>query len=190
MRRHAIWLLTLPLLLTGVEGAHALANALVGVRGNELFASPSAGRHALPLVASVLAVVLLAALAARIRGAWTDSRRGVVLAAPFALLAPIAFVLLEVSEALALPRHSLLDAAFFVGFALQLPMAIGGYFVARALLRLTDDVRARLAARRPVPVAITRAPRVRTPLNQVLTSLASPDTARGRAPPFAAARSG
>jgi hypothetical protein len=46
-RRNAHWLLTLPVVLAGIEAAHALANSLTGAPASEVFASAASGRGAL-----------------------------------------------------------------------------------------------------------------------------------------------
>lgn len=144
MRKHAVWLVTLPLTLIGIESAHAAANALFGSPTAELFETPTTGRGVLPIVAALTLGAIVAGLAARIAGtSWTPrtSRR---LALPFMLVPPVGFVVLEVSEALAggagIDRTMLLGRTFLAGLALQLPFAIAGYVIARLLLKLSDDV--------------------------------------------------
>jgi hypothetical protein len=183
MRRKGAWFVVVPLVLASAEGAHALANVVVGESTHELFTSASSGRQALPLAAAALAVSLLAAVAARIR----SGHRPALTAAPFALLAPLAFVLLETTES-RLAHEALVDRGFVVGVALQLPVALAGYVLARLLLRLADEVGARLCAR---PARRPHAPvKLVTPLDVALAPAARRGSAHGRAPPPAAIRPG
>jgi len=54
VRRQAVWLVTLPLVLAGIEGAHAAANAALGAPEGEVFATAASGRDALMPVAASL----------------------------------------------------------------------------------------------------------------------------------------
>lgn len=164
MRKHAVWLVTLPLTLTCIESAHAAANALFGSPTAELFETPTTGRSVLPIVAALTLGAIVAGVAARIVGASWTPRTSRTLALPFVLIPPVGFVVLEVTEAFAgggIDRTTLLGRTFLAGLALQLPFALVGYVVARLLLKLSDDVGelvGRIAIRRlstaePVPVA-------------------------------------
>jgi hypothetical protein len=140
-------LATVPIALVGIEAAHAIANAVFGspAEDGELFASGSSGAALVPLLlASVLAVVAVS-LAGRVVGRWLVPRQARSIALPFAWLPPIAFVLLEVVEGLlhagAVPWGSTLEPTFLVGIALQIPFALAGYLIARALLRVSDGMR-------------------------------------------------
>jgi hypothetical protein len=190
VRLRAAWLVTAPLALAGVEVAHATANRLVGAPASELFESAESGRGALGLVVALLSAVVLGALAGRVLGLWSESARGRVVAAPFALPPPVAFVLLEAGEAIAdggaVGWHWLTAPVFAVGLALQLPVAVAAYALARLLLRLSDGIR-RLVVRHapprprrpPAAVSITLREDVRHCVACVRAS-------RGRAPPLSA----
>lgn len=162
MRNRLVWLVTLPIALAGVEAAHVVTNAVFGASGGaeaEVFTgSDSSPGLTLLLAALALGVVLLG-LVSRATGAWWVSRRSRAVAIPFACLPPSAFLLLEVLEGLlhsgTFPWGDLAGPTFLFGLALQLPFALAGYLVARALLRLSDRVhelirRRRRAPRRPV----------------------------------------
>ena len=78
---------------------------------------------------------------------------------PFALIPPLAFLAQELIERLAagLPAHAVLEPAVYVGLAAQVPVALAGFLVARALLRVADDA-ARALAPAP-PLTLRPAPR-------------------------------
>ena len=162
MRRQAVWWATAPIALAGVAVAHAASNAVFGSPGDpgaELFASAGTGsRLALPLAALAAAAVLVALLA-RVAGVWWVAPRSRTVAAPFACVAPLAFVLLELAEVghdpTAIPWSSLLAPAVLVGLVLQLPFALAGYALARLLLRASDRVRRALRRRPPARRAVT-----------------------------------
>ncbi len=152
MRRALIWLVTLPIALGGLEAAHALANATLGPPDDaiEVFASPGAGSEFVPFIAALALGLVLIGLGGRV--ARRLSGRSGSVALPFACVGPIGFVLLELVEDLlhagSLSAEFLLQPAFALGLVLQLPFALAGYFVARALLRLSDGVRSLIMRRR------------------------------------------
>lgn len=144
MRKHAVWLVTLPVALVGIEAAHALANAAFGAPDSEVLASGASGAGLIPLLAALLLAAVLCGLGGRVAGLWWAPRRSRAVALPFLLLPPLGFVVLELGEALTkspIEWHELLEPTFLVGLALQLPVALAGYLLARALLRLSDEVR-------------------------------------------------
>lgn len=152
MRRHAVWLVTLPVSLAGIEAAHALANLAFGAPHAEIFATDRTGAGLLPLIAALALATVLCSLAGRVAGLWWTPRSSRAVALPFLLLPPVAFVLLELGEALAASEPSwseLHEPTFLAGLALQLPVALVGYLLARALLRLSDDLRERVLGRQP-----------------------------------------
>jgi len=183
-----VWFITLPLALAGVESAHAAANAMFGAPAAELFDSPASGRNLLPLVVALALAATVVGLTARILGAGRTRRTSRALALPFVLLPPVAFVVLELGEALAgagIGWRTVSSATFVAGLALQLPFALGGYVVARVLLRFGDEVGellGRVALRHVwiFPAAIVAAGIER--LQPAL--LPAPATARGPPPRF------
>ena len=185
------WLVTVPIAVVGGESAHALANIVFGAPAGgraELFqGGPGAG--ALPLLASLVVAAILAGLAGRATGAWSTSHPAAA-RLPFALLAPALYVVQEHVETVlhtaAAPLGTLLEPTFLPGLLLQIPFALAGYAVARALVRIADGVRARVAARRrSVRVAGASAPR--WPSQPILAPSEAHRWAHsGRAPPVLA----
>jgi hypothetical protein len=137
--RTATWLLTIALTAVGVLAAHALSYRVTGTPAGDLHGYLA---HAPQLIA-VIVTVALATLAL-----WTRSPR--VRMWPFPTLALAAFVaqehverLLHTGELPWLGSHP----AFLVGVALQVPVALAVWLVARWLLRVVTAT----ATRRPAP---------------------------------------
>ena len=180
--------MTVPIAAVGCEWAHALANLVFGAPDggrSELFdGGPGAG--AIPLLVSLALAAILAGLAGRAAGAWSTSHAAAA-RLPFALLAPVLFIVQEHAETVlntgAVPFGTVLEPTFLPGLLLQIPFAIAGYAVARALVRLADSVRARVAARRrAAPRSCAFAPR--WPTHRVLAPSEAHRWAHsGRAPP-------
>ncbi len=196
MRRGAAWLVTLPIALVGIEAAHAFANAAFGSpeEAGEIFASAASGAELVPVLLALALALVLLGLGGRVAGRWWSPRGARSLALPFACLPLVAFVLLELMEALLhrghVPAELGFEPAFLAGLVLQIPFALTGYLVARLLLRLSDSVRT-LLLRRPA------APPLEPP--RVLPSLPRADPPRrarrggahlGRAPPIGLLLSG
>ncbi|HYX86719.1 MAG TPA: hypothetical protein VE777_17245 [Gaiellales bacterium] len=154
-RRRIAWLVVLPLALLGSEAAHAAADALFGSpagdRG-ELFDGAGPGAAAVPALIALAVAAVVLGLAGRVAGVWPATRCRAVARTPFAVLAPLAFVLQEHLELLLhtgrVPVGAALEPSFLPGLALQLPFALAGYVIARALLRLADGVRGLVSRRR------------------------------------------
>jgi hypothetical protein len=181
----------LPLVLSGIEGGHAIANLLFGSPTREVFAEPSSGRELLPVVTAAVLATLLVGLAGRVAGVWWSSHRQPLLARAFLLLPPAGFVLLELGEALASPAgggwHSVLGGTFAAGLALQLPVGLLGFALARWALSSSDELADRVAwggprtlASRPVCPCASRP-------DQADTGRSLIECLRGRAPPAPAA---
>ena len=147
VRTRALLALSVPLAAGGCLLGHAAGYALVGMsrRDAQLHGYLSFA----PQFLAICAALLAAALALRISG----RLRGRIAAWPFALLAPLAFSAQELIERLVagLPAHAVLEPAVFVGMAAQVPIALAGFFVARALLRVADAA-ARAFRTLPPPV--------------------------------------
>jgi hypothetical protein len=151
VRRSLTWALTLPLVLGGTEVAHALAYRLVypQLHARVLLATGHAYLAWLPLVLGVAGALAVAALvAAGIDAAHGRSPRELP-AWAFAVLPPAAFVLQEVLE---LSLHlgtfgwrALLAPTFLPGLALQLPLALVAYLLARLMLRTAEQLGRALA---------------------------------------------
>jgi hypothetical protein len=186
---------TLPIVLAGIEGGHAVANAVFGSPEGvkELFASPSSGSGILPIVALLAAGLVVLGLACRFAPRCWFPRQAQAIALPFVLLPPVSFMLLELTEAAvsrgAIPWHEAVRPTFVFGLVLQLPFALLGYALARLLLRVTDGVR-RLFARsfrsRLLPLAAAPSPRS---ADRALQGTRRGSPRLGRAPPAALAAS-
>ena len=154
---------------------HAAAYAVVGTSRRDALVHGYLS-YAPQFVAVCLACVATA-LALRVGG----RLQGRPSAWPFALVPPAAFAAQELIERLAagLPAQAVLEPAVVIGLVAQLPIALLGFLVARALLRAADEV---ALAFLPEPVLASP---VRVDRGDVssLVSLAPPATRRGRAPP-------
>lgn len=192
MRKHAVWLVTLPVALVGIEAAHALANAAFGAPGSEVLASEGSGAGLIPLLAALALAAVLAGLAGRVADLWWAPRSSRAIALPFVLLPPLGFVVLELGEALArspIEWEELLEPTFLVGLALQLPVALVGYLLARALLRLTDEVRQLVRRARRRPARLNPFSCVTFPADDPLHGSLVSSVGLARAPPLTATAS-
>ena len=196
MRRHFVWLVTLPLAVAGAELAHTATNRLFGSptrSGGELFDGSGAGRELLPLLIAVALTLVVVALAGRVAGFWRSPGRSPGLM-PFACVAPLVFVIQEHVESFLgtrqLPLTTVLDRSFLPGLALQLPFAAVAWLIARALLKVADGVRRLIGRKRPVPFA--GVPRVlRSKAQDSWLRLPRRSTAcSGRGPPLGAISAG
>ena len=158
MRRSAVWLAALPLMLCGSQLGHALAYRIAYPQAHVRVLAMLATGHSyfarLPLAIAAAGACLLVALAVTA----ADAARGVparpLPAWAFGLLPPLAFALQEMLE---LSLHTgtfawraVLAPTFAPGLLLQLPLALLMYFAARVLLRVAKRIG--LALRRPRPV--------------------------------------
>ncbi len=148
--RGRVWLVVLPLLAIGGEGAHSLLGifAPAGYQGAELFGGSFGDRTLLPLLLALAAVMLLGGLFA----ASAEGRSLRVSRTMVAVLPLVAFAIQEhVEYAIGHGGMSWTVAAhptFALGLALQLPFAVVACFAARCLLVLADAVVTRRAAPR------------------------------------------
>ena len=177
MRKRALLAFSLPLAAVGTLAGHAAGYAIAGMshRDAAVHGYLSFAPQFLGICLAALALAVLLRVSGRLQGrpaAW-----------PFALIPPLAFLAQELIERLAagLPAHAALEPAVYVGLAAQAPIALAGFLVARALLRVADDAVRALAPRpaftlRPAPAAV---PTV------AVAPGSSPDTPRrpGRSPP-------
>ncbi|HKP19738.1 MAG TPA: hypothetical protein VJT84_14775 [Gaiellaceae bacterium] len=189
MRRCALWLVTLPIALAGIELGHAIANATFGSPegAKELFASPSTGSGLAPLLGLFAVGLVVIGLACRFAPRWWFPRQARAVALPFVLLPPIAFALLELSEAAlhrgTIPWGEAVQPTFLFGLALQFPLALVGYALARLLLRASDRVRrffARSDRTRLLPLPALPLPRS---ADRALRGTRRGSPRLGRAPP-------
>jgi hypothetical protein len=183
VRRGLTWALTLPLLLGGIEAAHALAYRLVypQLHARVLLATGHAYLAWLPLLLGVSgALALVALVAAGIDAAHGRSPRDLP-AWAFAVVPPVAFVLQEVLE---LSLHlgtfgwrAVLAPTFLPGVALQLPLALLAYIAARLLLRTAERLGRALA---PVRLAALLEVRAAVPVEELFVRIAATSrTSRG-----------
>jgi hypothetical protein len=162
-----MWLLTAPILVVGLFAGHELGYRLAlphaEARGEVLEETGHSYFAYVPYLAAALAAVAVLALGLRVRTA-LGGRDRAAQSWNFAVLPPLSFVLLEVSERV---RHgdlafaTLLAPEVLFGLALQLPFAVAALLVARALLKLADAVGVALRRppeRRPRPSVPTRVP--------------------------------
>jgi hypothetical protein len=188
VRPPCVWFVTLPIALTGSELGHAVANLLLGSptgTGGELFASGGPGAGLVPWVAAAATAVVGLALANRALGTWTSRRT--VSALPFACLAPSFFVIQEHLELFlhtgGLPLGAVSEPTFLPGLALQLPIALAAYLVARGLLRVADATQ-RLLTLRPGPLLPGRpGPSLGRPVDERPLDPCRASRHSGRAPP-------
>jgi len=188
MSRKAVWLLTLPVALAGIEAAHALANLAFGPPHRELFEGTDSGRGLLLALGALGLASIVCWFAGRVAGVCSTPRSSRSVLLPFVLLPPVGFVLIELGEALAagsLRVEELERPTFLAGLALQLPAALAGYLLARALLRLGDELRERLrrTASRP---RRSRSSRDAWPTDELLGPSFLLAASPARAPPAAA----
>ena len=145
MNRRLTWLLTVPLMVGSLLAGHTVAYRLVD--------APSTGHgyfHYVPLVGAVLLALALCAL---VLEAVAVLRGEVRVASPpwaFALLPLGAFVIQEHLERLLYSGTSpVLEPAFLVGLAVQLPFGVVALLLARVLQSLAHAVGLALALREP-----------------------------------------
>jgi hypothetical protein len=112
---------------------------------------------------------------------------------PFALLAPAAFVVQEHLETLlhtgAAPFGTALQPTFLPGLLLQIPFALAGYAIARALVRLADGVRALIGRRQRTAHGGTKPAQAQPGYRAHLRTAAHRWAHSGRAPPRIASAS-
>jgi hypothetical protein len=164
------WLLTVALSAAGVLMAHAVAYSVTGTAPGDLHGYLS---HAPQLVAVIVTIAL------GVLALWSRSPR--VRLWPFPVLALVGFVAQEHVERLwhtgQLPwlgGHP----AFLVGLALQLPVALGVWALARFLLRAVTE-----EAPRRAPPRVSRLALVLEPVVSSLLTGRPPLAAAARAPP-------
>jgi hypothetical protein len=160
MRRGLAWALTLPLVLLGTEGAHALAYDLVypQAHGRILLQTGHGYLTWLPLALALGGAVALAALCAAVADAARGRPARELPAWAFALLPPVTFAIQELLELSlhtgTLGWRAVLAPTFLPGIALQVPLALAAYLAARLLLRTAERVGRALARPRVAHVSM------------------------------------
>ena len=178
MSRRLTWLLTVPLMVGSLLAGHAVAYRLVD--------ASSAGHgyfDYVPLVGAVLVALALCALVLETVAVLRGERRVSSPPLAFALLPVAAFVIQEHLERFLYSGTSpLLEPAFLVGLAAQLPFGLAALLLARLLQSLARAVGLALAEQEQPPHADL------TPLSPVSVALRRLDVlALGygeRAPPL------
>jgi hypothetical protein len=166
-RRTAAWVISLPLVVASWLGAHCLAYWLVSPGAEQHMGMHAEHGHAWLGYTPALAVWGLTLVVAGVVLCVGEGLRGRRPSRPpvrlFALLPPVAFVAQEHLERLAgsgsIPHDLVVEPAFLVGLALQLPFAVAALLLTRALyyvaFRLGHELAGRLALghplRRPPP---------------------------------------
>jgi hypothetical protein len=152
MARLRLWLVMLPLVAAGTQGAAALVDAFAprSYKTVELFARSNGSHALLPLAIALGAVVLLYALCSlaistpgprRLHG-WA-----------FACLPPLVFTVQEHVEYVLghghLPSTLVTNPIFLAGLLLQIPFAVAAYLVARALVTVAVAIAERASGSAP-----------------------------------------
>jgi hypothetical protein len=175
MRHRLTWLSTAPLMLGGLLAAHALGYRLAI---NDPHARADALSHSghdyfghLPLALVVCLGVLLTGLALQALAAFRGEPRRPATSPLIVLLSPAAFVAQEFVERLLhtgqIPWTIIVQPAFLIGLALQLPFALAALLLAWALDSAARAVGSALASAPrpafhvfvPAPVRVSAAPR-------------------------------
>ena len=150
LSRFRVWLMTMPLIVAGCELAHAFLGRVMlvdGGRDRELLEGGGFGSSLLPLLLAVGAALVLVGFAMlathRTLGEHRRIARWVFVALPISV-----FALQEQFEyAVAHGRPSpavFASGSFLVGIALQVPVAVVAYGLARLLFRVADLLGPRL----------------------------------------------
>ena len=191
MRQRLAWLSTAPLMFAGLIAGHQLAYRLVYTDAHARADAMASSGHAyfgfLPLALSVSFGVLLAGLALQAISGFRREHRRAATSPLIVLLPPIAFVVQEFTERLLhtgqVPWTVVVQPAFLLGLAFQLPFALAALIVAWLL-----DSAARAVGRafgdRPRPVFQIFVPEPA----RIVAAPRPAGLARGygeRAPPFA-----
>jgi hypothetical protein len=176
MRHRVAWLSTAPLMLAGLLAGHSVGYRLAysdpHARADALGHSGHSYFSYLPFALAICAGVLLAGLALHAISAFRGEPHRPAASPVIVLLPPVAFVAQEVTERLVhtgqIPWSIVLQPAFLIGLALQLPLALAALLLAWALDFAARAVGGALASMPrltfevevPVPVPATVRPRV------------------------------
>jgi hypothetical protein len=144
IRHRAAWLIPLPLAVASWLGAHSLAYWLVSPGGAEHMGRHAVSGHGHLGYAPALALWGLALVVVGVLVCVGEGLRGRRPSLPplrlFVLLPPVGFIAQEPLERLVgtggVPHTPVLEPAFLVGLALQLPFAIAALLLAHALKAL------------------------------------------------------
>jgi hypothetical protein len=162
MARLRLWLVMLPLVATGTEGAASLVDTFAPKKYEtvELFSRSNASHNLLPLAAALGSALLLCALWSFATSAPTARRLPRLL---FACLPPLAFALQEHVEYLVghghMPWTLAIDPTFAAGLLLQIPLTVAAYLLARLLVEVAVAIGERVSTARVAPQRAARAAR-------------------------------
>jgi hypothetical protein len=175
MRQRLTWLSVAPLMLAGMLTGHALGYRLAirdpHARSDALAHSGHAYLGYVPFALTVCLGVLLAGLALQAISAFRGEPRRPATSPVILLLPPAAFMAQELLERFLhtghVPWTTVLQPAFLVGLALQLPFALAALLLAWALDSAARAVGHALASAPrptfhvfvPTPVRVSAAPR-------------------------------
>ena len=175
MRHRLTWLSTAPLMLAGLLAAHALGYRLAisdpHARADALAHSGHGYFSYVPFALTVCLGVLLAGLALQALSAFRGEPRRPATSPLIVLLSPAAFMAQELIERFAhtgqVSLTTVIQPAFLIGLALQLPFALAALLLAWALDSAARTVGHALASAPrptfhvfvPAPVRISAAPR-------------------------------
>lgn len=199
MRKCVVWLVAIPLMLTGAELAHFLAFRIAYPNALERSLALQQSGHGyftwLPAVGGIALAVLLSAVFLHGTDARNARRRstGHTPFMRFAMLPPLAFALQEHLEALV---HSgsisgvVIAPTFMIGLLLQLPVALLAYLAARLLLGAAERVGRAFSRRSPAyrSTALCESPSWFALTIWPLRSAVLADGHAGRGPPVAGLR--
>jgi hypothetical protein len=176
MRHRLAWLSTAPLMLAGLLAGHAVGYRLAfsdpHARADALGHSGHSYFAYLPFALAISFGVLLAGLILHAISAFRGKPRRPAASPVIVLMTPVAFVAQEVTERLVhtgqIPWTVVVQPAFLIGLALQLPFALAALLLAWALDFAARAVGYALASRPsltfevevPIPVLVTARPRV------------------------------
>ena len=168
MARLRLWLVMLPLVAAGTEGAASLVDTFAPKRYEsvELFSRSNTSHNLLPLVAALGAALLICALATSPPAALRPPRL------MFACLPPLAFTLQEHVEYVVghgkVPLTLVIDRTFVAGLLLQIPFAVATYLLARLFVEVAVAIAGRTS---PPRTARRRSPISASPTSEVLGPL-------------------
>jgi hypothetical protein len=165
MRGLGAWLLTLPLVGTGLFLAHELSYRAAEPHAHDREALLERTGHGyleyFPVAVALGASLLLVGAALIAARAFRGAASARVCSWPFAVVPALAFAAQEHAERLVhvgeVSLASALEPNFVLGLLLQAPFGLAAFLVARALLAAAERIGSFLApARRAAPVAVSR----------------------------------
>jgi hypothetical protein len=154
MARLRLWLVMLPLVAAGTEGAASLVDTFAPKRYEtvELFSRSNASHNLLPLAAALGAALLLCALYSFATSAPAARRPPRLM---FACLPSLAFALQEHVEYVVghdqVPWTLVIDPTFAAGLLLLIPLTVAAYLLARLLVEAAVAIGERVSTARVAP---------------------------------------